>query len=33
MKQVELPVPASCWRELRQRNLVDANAPLPDQAA
>lgn len=29
----DLPVPASFWRELRQRNLVDANAPLPDQAA
>jgi D-threo-aldose 1-dehydrogenase len=29
----ELPVPAAFWRELRQRNLVDANAPLPDHAA
>jgi len=29
----DLPVPASFWRELRQRNLVDANAPLPDQPA
>ena len=32
-QRADLPVPASFWRELRQRNLVDANAPLPDQAA
>jgi D-threo-aldose 1-dehydrogenase len=27
----ELPVPQSFWRELRQRNLVDAGAPLPGE--
>jgi D-threo-aldose 1-dehydrogenase len=26
----ELPVPPSFWRELRQRGLVDADAPLPE---
>jgi D-threo-aldose 1-dehydrogenase len=29
----DLPVPSAFWRELRQRKLVDANAPLPDRAA
>jgi len=29
----ELPVPQSFWRELRQRNLVDADAPLPGEGA
>jgi len=33
MKQADLPVPDSFWQELRQRNLIDAHAPLPDQAA
>jgi D-threo-aldose 1-dehydrogenase len=28
----ELPVPAKFWRELRERNLVDARAPLPGEA-
>jgi D-threo-aldose 1-dehydrogenase len=27
----ELPVPLSFWRELRQRGLVDAGAPLPGE--
>jgi D-threo-aldose 1-dehydrogenase len=29
----ELPVPQSFWRELRQRGLVDAGAPLPGETA
>jgi D-threo-aldose 1-dehydrogenase len=29
----ERPVPLAFWRELRQRNLVDARAPLPGDAA
>jgi D-threo-aldose 1-dehydrogenase len=29
----ELPVPPSFWQELRARNLVDARAPLPGDAA
>jgi D-threo-aldose 1-dehydrogenase len=27
----ELPVPREFWRDLRERNLVDARAPLPDE--
>ena len=27
----ELPVPPEFWRELRERNLVDAHAPLPGE--
>jgi D-threo-aldose 1-dehydrogenase len=29
----ELPVPQSFWRELRRRNLIDADAPLPEDEA
>ena len=29
----DLPVSPSFWRELRQRRLIDTNAPLPGQAA